>query len=371
MTSNLSGTQLEELELFYEELRNAYGHPLWLQTSDPGRTVPFLWRFKDFRPLLMKAMEVVPIELANRRALFMANPGLKDQKSATSTLLANLQVIRPGEIAPSHRHSASALRFVLEGKGAFTSVEGEKSYMEPGDFVTTPNWTYHDHGHEGEGPMIWLDGLDQPIVERFEAWFWEGYEKETFPLTKADEVSQRMYGAGSMRPTWVTYPQSTTSPSPDYNRDTPVVNYKYAQARELLFALTGESDGSPYDGISIEYTNPVNGGPAFATMACFSQLLRKGQHTKAHRHVGSVVYHVVEGKGHSIIDGMRFDWEDKDTFVVPGWSFHEHLAESDAVLFSYTDTPITRNVGLYREEPYTENDGHQKVTETFKPGPRA
>jgi gentisate 1,2-dioxygenase len=243
--------------------------------------------------------------------------------------------------------------------------------MEPGDFVTTPNWTWHDHGHEGDGPMIWLDGLDQPIVECFEAWFWESYEKETYPLNKPNEVSQRMYGGGSMRPTWTHYASATTSPAPDYNRDSPLVNYKYAQAREMLFALTSETDGSPYDGYSIEYTNPVNGGPTFATMACFSQLLRTGQHTKAHRHVGSVVYHVVEGKGHTIIDGVKFNWEDKDTFVVPGWTFHEHVGESDAVLFSYTDTPITQNVGIYREEAYAENDGHQKVTDVFKAGPKS
>ncbi len=362
--NEVSGTKLEELELFYEELRQANGHPLWVRDPNPPKVLPFLWKWSDYRPLLMKAMEVVPMEMANRRALFFANPGLKEQKSATSTLLANLQVIKPGEIAPTHRHSPSALRFVIEGKGAFTSVQGEKSYMEPGDFVTTPNWTWHDHGHEGEGPMIWLDGLDQPLIEKFEALFWEGYEDGTYPLSKANGLSQRMYGAGSLRPTWVKY-RDSDKPFIDYQRDSPMVNYKYAQARDTLFQLAKETEGSPFDGVTLEYVNPNTGGAAFATMACFAQLLGKGQHTKAHRHTGGTIYHVIEGKGHSVIGGMRFDWRDKDTFVVPSWSWHEHVSETDAVLFSYNDTPVVSKLGLFREEAYGETSGQQAVTGKF------
>lgn len=126
--------------------------------------------------------------------------------------------------------------------------------------------------------------------------------------------------------------------------------------------LAAESDGSPYDGVCVEYTSPTSGGPALATIACLAHLLKSGTHTKAHRHVGSTIYHVISGKGHSIIGGQRFDWDAKDTFVVPSWAWHEHVAESEVCFFSYNDSPLLHPFGLYREEAHSENDGHQPVT---------
>ncbi|MEX2598192.1 MAG: cupin domain-containing protein, partial [Dehalococcoidia bacterium] len=201
-----TGAQMEELDLFYEEVKKSHSSPLWT-IDQPGaarRVLPFLWRWQDFRPLMHKAARLVPIEKAERRVLVFANPGLTDARrpGATTTLFANLQIINPGEIARTHRHSASALRLVVEGKGAWTAVEGEKSYMEPGDFVTTPNWTWHDHGHEGDEPMVWLDGLDIPVVQAMEVSFYELAAETKQQLTKPDDVSLRLYGAGSLRPTW-------------------------------------------------------------------------------------------------------------------------------------------------------------------------
>lgn len=271
-------------------------------------------------------------------------------------MLANLQIILPGEVARSHRHSASALRLVIEGTGAYTAVNGEKSYMEPGDFVTTPNWTWHDHGNEGDSAMIWLDGLDVPLIQATETNFYEVYEAEQYPIVTPDDMSIRLFGGGALKPSWVKHNQYFS----------PLLNYKFTKTYETLKAMSEHTDGSPHDGISVEYANPMTGGPALATIACFASLLAPGLRTKAHRHTGGTIYHVIKGKGRSIIQGKVFHWSEKDTFVVPSWHWHEHQAESESVLFSYSDSPVITPLGLYYEEALKEDNGHQKIEGTFE-----
>lgn len=348
-------------QAFCREVEQVHGWPLWLNevAAKKPQTLPFLWKYRDYRPLLMKAADVVPMELAARRVLIMANPGIVHGRQASNTLLANLQIIQPGEIAPAHRHAACALRLMIEGQGAYTAVGGEKSYMAPGDFVTTPNWSWHDHGNDGDESVIWLDGLDIPLVQALETNFFEFYPEARYPLDKPDDMSLRLHGGGALKPTWV-------QESP---RHTPLVNYRYAQTRSALTGIAQHSDGSPYDGVSLEYVNPLTGGPALATIACFATLLRPGLRTQAHRHSGGTIYHVIEGRGRSIIAGRAFEWEGKDTFVVPSWAWHEHQADGESVLFSYTDAAALRALGLYREEALEENGGHQKVEGPFAPIP--
>jgi len=356
-----SHNSFDAMERFYEDVRRIHGRALWQTegTAKKSPTVPYLWKYRDFRPLLFKAAEIVPIELAERRVLVMANPGILTDWQASGTLLANLQIIKPGEVARSHRHSAAALRLIIEGSGAYTAVDGEKSYMEPGDFVTTPSGTWHDHGSEGTAPMVWLDGLDVPLIQMLEVNFFELYPESKQPLSRPAELSLRLFGSGSLKPTWVRHnaPHS------------PLLNYKFAQTYAALKSMAERSDGSPFDGVSIEYANPLTGGSALPTMACFASLLRPGQHTKAHRHTGGTIYHVIQGKGSSIIGGRTFDWEEKDTFVVPSWTYHEHVAATESVLFSYSDAAILPTLGLYREEPLPDNNGHQEVTGKFQPVP--
>jgi len=348
-------------ELFYEDVKRIHGRALWQTegTAKKASTVPYLWKYRDFRPLLFKAAEIVPIELAERRVLVMANPGILTDWQASSTLLANLQIIKPGEVARSHRHSASALRLVVEGSGAYTAVDGEKSYMDPGDFVTTPNGTWHDHGNEGKAEMIWLDGLDVPLIQALEVNFFELYPELKQPLTNPADLSLRLYGAGSLKPTWVRHDA----------KHSPLLNYKFAPTYAALKTMAEGSDGSPYDGVSVEYVNPMTGGPAMPTIACFASLLRPGQHTKAHRHTGGTIYHVIKGKGTSVIGGKTFDWDEKDTFVVPSWTYHEQLATTESVLFSYSDSAMLPALGLYREEALGENNGYQRVVGKFEPLP--
>lgn len=348
---------------FCREVEQVHGWPLWLNEVLGKRpsTVPYLWKYRDYRPLLMKAADIVPIELSPRRVLVMSNPGIAPGRQASNTLLANLQIIKPGEIAPAHRHAACALRMMIEGSGAYTAVDGEKTYMEPGDFVTTPNWIWHHHGNEGDEAVIWLDGLDIPLVQMLETNFREFYPQAEYPLSKPDDLSLRLHGCGSLKPTWVSH-------NPQHS---PLLNYKYAQTRAALKGVAAHTDGSPYDGVCLEYVNPLTGGPAMATVACFATLLKPGQQTRAHRHSGGTIYHVIEGRGRSIIAGRVFEWEEKDTFVVPSWVWHEHRADAESVLFSYSDSAALRPLGLYREEALEENGGHQKIEGPFEPLPVA
>jgi gentisate 1,2-dioxygenase len=360
-TATSPRAQSDAMERFYEDVRRIHGRALWQTegTAKKSPTVPYLWKYRDFRPLLFKAAEIVPIELAERRVLVMANPGILTDWQASNTLLANLQIIKPGEVARSHRHSAAALRLIIEGSGAYTAVDGEKSYMEPGDFVTTPGGTWHDHGNEGTAAMVWLDGLDVPLIQMLEVNYFELYPESKQPLSGPADLSLRLFGSGSLKPTWVRH----------HAIHSPLLNYKFAQTYAALKSMAERSAGSPFDGVCVEYVNPLTGGPALPTMACFASLLQSGQHTKAHRHTGGTIYHVIQGKGRSVINGRTFDWEEKDTFVVPSWTLHEHMAAAESVLFSYSDAAVLPVLGLYREEPLAENNGHQKVKGRFEPLP--
>lgn len=334
-----------ERAAFYAGLPPLSIGPLWQVLSDaltpePRVTsVPYLWRYQDVRPLLLRSGELVTAEEAERRVLMLVNPGLEGRPAATATLYAGIQLILPGEVARTHHHTPSAVRFIIEGEGGYTTVSGEQAPMSKGDYLTTPNWTWHDHGNDGSEPVIWLDGLDLPFVSGVDAIFYEEFGEERQPLTKPMGDSSRRWGA-NMRPVWEQPPGAYS----------PVLNYRWDVARGSLHAVRGEK-GSPFDGIIMEYINPLTGGPTLPTMAAYLQLLRNGEHTRAHRHVASTVYHAAEGGGFSVIAGRRFEWEEGDTFVVPAWAWHEHAAlDGEAVLFSFSDRPILRAFGLDREE---------------------
>jgi len=313
----------EELRDYYAQLRTQHVTPAWIgggiSIEPRSKAVPHVWRWRDLRPQAMRAAELVGTEQAERRVLRLTNPELPGV-SASNTLVANLQIVMPGEIARAHRHSASALRLIIEGKGGYTVVNGDRVPMYPGDLVLTPNWTWHDHANDTDEPMIWLDGLDTPLVRALEAGFYEEYHRETQPV-----------GEGGGSPRW---------------------HYPMAEARDALERLAAESSGSPFDGVILEYTNRVTGGPVMPTIACHVQLLRPGEATQAHRHVCCTNYHVIEGAGYSVVGGQRLDWEDKDVFTVPTWTFHAHVNSGDrpAFLFSFTDAPVMKALDLYREE---------------------
>ncbi len=344
-------TATAPLNEFYAQVEALHLRPLWLHPTgglphEPDTVVqPFLWRWADVRASILRAGELVPVgrEGADRRVLTLVNPTVPGGRGTTRTLGAAVQLIYPGERAPSHRHTAAAIRFVIEGSGACTIVNGEPLTMEPGDFILTPNWTWHGHIKETEGPIIWLDVLDVPLVRTMNWMFYEEYPSgDVQPPEHGRDESLQRFGASGLRPATVV------RGGPPYS---PLQRYPWTEARAALERLAAV-EASPFDGVLLSYVNPLTGGPVMPTMGAALQLLRPGEHTRAHRHTTNVIYHVAEGAGYSILNGQRFDWAKGDTFCVPTWTWHEHCADASgpAVLFSITDAPLLEALDLYREE---------------------
>ena len=356
---------VEDAREYYRSLERKHLVALWnvqaniLVKEPKSRAVPYLWRWADLLPLVQRSGELAPLlhSGAERRVLGFINPGLPERYGATHTLWAGFQYLMPGEVALAHRHSVAAIRFVIQGKGAFTTVDGDRCVMGSGDLVLTPPWAWHDHGNESDEPMIWLDGLDLQLVADLEGVFYELFPKEAQPLTKPVGDSERRYGLGQLRPSG----EKSVGPF------SPLLHYKWEQTEVALRRLATVA-ASPFDDVAMEYTNPHTGGPIMPTLGCGIQLLRPGVRPRAHRHTGSVVYLVFAGSGESIINGQRFGWSKGDLFVVPTWAWHEHAGtpNQEAILFSVQDRPAIEALGLYREQAYEEHDGHQPISSVFE-----
>ncbi len=355
-----------ERDAFRREIEQWQMGPLWeiyraVLTREPRlREIPYMWRWEVVRPRLLRAGELITALEAERRVLMFLNPKNPARIGATATLYAAAQLILPGETARAHRHSPAALRFLIEGRGAYTSVEGEKIFMEPGDLILTPSGQWHDHGNEGNDPVMWLDGLDIPFTAFLNSMFLEDgaelHQAVTLPATHSETLYGRaLFPADGSAGSRLSQPGAAS----------PVLAYRWGAAREALELMRRSQPSDPFDGHLLRYANPATGGEALPTMGCRIQLLPKGLHTRAHRHTISTVYHVAEGSGWSVINGVRFDWQKGDTFAVPTWCWHEHAAETaDAVLFSITDEPILRPFGQIRWQDYTEAE-HQSVQSSF------
>jgi len=320
------------------------------------KAIPHMWRSSLIEAMVRESGEVVPVG-EERRALQLFNPGLDGRWATTNTMIAAVQLLLPGEVARAHRHTPTAIRFIMEGAGAYTSVDGERVYMAPGDLILTPSWAWHDHGNETDTPVVWMDGLDIPLVQALNAMFFQLYDAPQVPLSKPNNASVQLHGHVSLSPTWVKErPQSS-----------PLLLYSWEKTWQSLCALR-DVDGAEHDDIALEYIHPQTGRALLPTMACWIQMIRPGKRLRAHRHTGSAVYYVVEGAGETIIDGRRFTWSKGDIIVLPSWALHEHANTSPsdaAILFSIQDRPVLEALGLYREEALTDRDGHQAVTSTF------
>ncbi len=256
--------------------------------------------------------------------------------SITHSLYAGLQLILPGEVAPSHRHTQSALRFIVEGQGAFTAVDGERTTMHPGDFVITPAWTFHDHGNPGQSPVIWLDVLDIPLVRFLDAGFAERNPIDVPPVTKPAGDSLARFGENLLPVEYA--PVAGASP---------ILSYPYERSRAALEQL--RSKVNDHHGVKLRYSSPGGGYP-LPTIAAFLQLLPAGFRGRGSRATDGTIYNVVEGRGRSLVGDEMIEWGPKDVFVVPSWCRVAHEADSDAVLFSCSDRPVQKVLGLWREE---------------------
>lgn len=334
-----------ERKEFYERLGEKSTAPLW---EALGRLIPaepepacaaVRWRYDELRPLLMEAGRIITAKEAERRVLMLQNPGLTGPCRITNSLYAGLQLVMPGEVTPTHRHTASALRFIIEGEGAYTAVNGERVTMHPGDFILTPSWTFHDHGNPSDRPIVWLDGLDIPIVNLFDTSFAGRYSQEMQPLSRAEGDALVRYGANLL-------PLEYSSRGPV----SPMLSYPYGRSREALERLYRNGPVHPCHGVKMQYSNPATGGYPMPTIGAFLQLLPGGFRGAAYRATDATVYCVAEGEGRSHVGETVFDWREHDIFVVPSWYPVSHQAQSDAVLFSFSDRPAQKALGLWREE---------------------
>jgi gentisate 1,2-dioxygenase len=351
-----------ELLAYYDELDQHHAGALWtvankIEPWQPvSQSVPVVWRYQALRAHVLRSLALVTPEKAGRRVIYLNNPGRRDVSAAVGWLYAGLQVMNPGEVASSHRHSASAIRFIMEGTGAYTVVDGHKMTLGANDFVLTPNGTWHEHAVAPDGtPCIWQDGLDIPFVNAMEANFYEVHPDLSQAVT---------YPVNDMTKTWGN--PGLTPGSGNWTKGySPMFKYEWLPTYDALTKYASCSDGSPFDGVLMEYVNPATNGPVMRTLGASMQLLRPGEHTQAHRHTGSFLYHVAKGRGHSIINGQRYDWQERDIFCVPSWAWHEHVngsASDDACLFCLSDLPVMRALGLYREQAFGDNGGRQPLT---------
>lgn len=338
-----------ERDAYYQRINAKNMTPLWeslhnLVPKEPRTPcVPAMWKYADVRADIMESGGLISAEEAVRRVLVLENPGLRGRSSITQSLYAGLQLILPGEIAPSHRHVQSALRFIVEGQGAYTAVNGERTTMRPGDFIITPSWTWHDHGNmsadEGGEPVVWLDGLDIPFIRFMDAGFAETYPEAVQPVERPEGDSFARFGY-NMVPVRHEVASKTS----------PIFNYPYDRTREALDRLYRHGELDAWDGVKLRYVNPATGGYAMPTMATFMQFLPAGFRGKAYRGTDATVYAVVEGGGSAEIGAQRFDFAPHDVFVAPSWLPVRLNAAQDTVLFSYSDRPVQAALGLLREE---------------------
>ncbi|MBO9580112.1 MAG: cupin domain-containing protein [Sphingobium sp.] len=314
---------------------------------------PGLWRYSDYAPLGFASTEVIPIEEADRRNLMFSNPGLPGSGTITRRLFGGVQVIPPGELSSVHRHVGAAARVMLEGSGAYTTVEGDKCALERGDVVTNPSGAWHETGNEGNESIMWFDTLDLPFTRSMATNFFYNDYREVVDgaptILKHQTVKPRLdwsataYGVGGVRPAWISHRISGGNGSPQFL-------YKYEPTRELLDRLRDE-EGSPHDGIVVEYYSPETGGSVLRTLGVHMQMLRAGEQTLEQRSTAARIYVCLEGSGATTVGGVTLNWGRNDVFLVPGWTWarHENGAR-DSVLYSVTDAPALRVLGYLVED---------------------
>jgi gentisate 1,2-dioxygenase len=335
------------------DLQSLWSQQTALMSEAPlPATRPWLWPWKATYPLAKHAGEVITLERGgDRRVLAFANPGLHGLPFTSTTLWGAIQYLGPGENAPAHRHSPSAIRFVMVGSGVYTTVNGDACEMTPGDLVLTPNWNWHDHNNYGGEPMVWFDGLDLPLMTTLESVFFENHPEQRQPVV-GHNLSERMFGSVGLAPGGATEYDPAHSP---------LLRYAYVDVDRRLDELHERSGGPE---ATVEYLNPVTGGPVVATFTCEMSRLYPGARTPTRRKTGSSIYVAFSGSGQSVIDGVQFDWSAGDVFVSPSWSAVDHRASEQADLFIVSDRPVLKALYVYKEATEAEP---QAIREVFQP----
>ncbi|MGH3662113.1 MAG: cupin domain-containing protein [Micromonosporaceae bacterium] len=341
------------LDAFYGELAETDLQPLWKQSGlmpsqPPIADQPHVWRWKTLRRLAESSGDLVPIDRGgDRRVLALCNPGLGGAPYATQTLWGAVQYLGPGEVAPAHHHSPGALRFVLEGEGVWTLVNGDPVAMRPGDLVLTPSWAWHEHHNPGQTPMLWFDGLDIPMVRALDAVFYEdGPDEMTNRAVDSVSGSERRYGAA---PGIVPVGQRREAPH------SPLLAYRWRDVDRAL-TETLRADGGHHT--AIRYSDPTSGRDVMPTLRCEMHRVLPGARTPTTRRAGSSVWVTFRGAARAVIAGQRFQLQAGDMVAAPSWAPFDLEADEPADLFCLSDAPVLEALGLRRTVVL---DTHQEV----------
>jgi gentisate 1,2-dioxygenase len=339
--------ELGRLEDLPEEYREALTQqnlvPLWPSLRavlPPGKPRPNTrathWPYQTLKPLLLKAGELTPIEKAERRVLVLANPGHGIEKmQASAAMYLGMQLLLPGEWAPSHRHTPNAVRMIVEGEGAYTTVDGEKCPMSRGDLILTPTGLWHEHGHDGDAPVVWLDVLDLPLVYYMEASYHIDGERQEVKPGRGD----RVYARGGLVPTPVFERASKTHP---------MLRYPWVEARAALEALA--ADQPDLEAVQVTYVNPETGADAENILGFYALMLRPGQELRLPVRSPAMVFHLIEGGVDAQIGDQRFSLADADTCCAPGYtevSLENRSSSAPAFIFIADETPLHRKLGVF------------------------
>ncbi len=355
--SRLADPTAEEeaaLERLYADFAAAHMAPLWTQraglmpTTPQPDAVPMLWRWSTLYPLAARSGELVPVGRGGeRRAIALVNPGLPGTAYATPTLWAAIQYLGPREEAPAHRHTQTAFRFVVEGEGVWTNVEGDPVAMRRGDLLLTPGMYFHEHHNTTDHPMAWIDGLDIPLVRQLDAGFFE-FGPEVLATTETPSTSrnERLWGHPGLRPVGGPQPAVTAAASP-------LMAYRWEHTDAALTAQL-ELERAGHTGVvspghaAVRFTNPATGGDALSTIRTEMHRLAPGARSATTRVVGSAVWQVFAGSGVVAVGPERYEVATGDLFAVPSWAPVTLETDEGLDAFRFSDDPVYEALGLAR-----------------------
>lgn len=317
--------------------------PLWpslravLPPNVPTRqTKPTYWSYQTLKPLLLQAGELTPIEKAERRVLVLANPGHGlETMQASAAIYLGMQLLLPGEWAPSHRHTPNAVRMVVEGEGAWTTVDGEKCPMQRGDLILTPTGLWHEHGHDGSEPVVWLDVLDLPLVYYMEASYHLNGERQTVK-------------PGSGERAWTRAGVVPTRVFQRSDKRYPLLRYPWTETRAALLALAEDQPG--LECVQVTYVNPETGADAENILGFYALMLRPGQALRLPVRSPAVVLHQIEGHSEVRIAESSFTLSEADTCCAPGYTevtLRNPASEQPAFIFMADESPLHRKLGVF------------------------
>lgn len=347
MTTRAYTSDDRQLNELYQDVAELDMQPLWemsgmLTPTPVTRAVPFHWSLADIRPVGMRAQELVPIDRGgDRRVLALANPGLGGAPFAVNSLWAAYQFLGPHELAPAHRHSPAALRFIVEGGGVWTLVDGDPIHMGRGDLILTPSWCFHEHHNPGSDPMVWLDVLDLPIVSFLDGVFFEeGPSEEVDAKVDPESRAERVFGAGSG-----LLPVDSEATAPGGH--SPLLVYRWAQTDSALKMSLADGD-QPV--AKIRYTDPTTGADVMPTIRCEMWRVEAGSESSVERQTGGRVVSVLNGNGRATVGDQTFELAPGDVYVVPSWHAHSLQAGEELDVFVSSDAPVLKALGIYREQ---------------------